>query len=59
MMIISTDNAIGLSQQTSQPEQNLIYRLQGIKYVEPETVTNTSLLKRAANAVKNIMKGGH
>ena len=58
MMITSDGNEISLSQKTSQSEQYLIYRLQGIKYVEPETVTNKSLLKRAANAVKNIMKGG-
>lgn len=58
MMQTPAENEIGLSQQTSQSEQYLIYRLQGIKYVEPETATNRSLLKRAADAVKNIMKGG-
>lgn len=59
MMITPAENEISLSQKTSQSEQNLIYRLQGIKYVEPEIASNKSLLKRAANAVKNIMKGGH
>lgn len=56
MMTVPGAEQITLSQETSQPEQHLIYKLHGIKYIEPETVSNRLLLKRAADAVKKAVK---